>query len=176
MSLLDAFLSTWSKARDTFGDGTPEGGAQFDGSSRLQQMQTDVQAAAPDDRWQGTAAEAYATTNQNHAAVYGKLAELDKRMAIEIDNAANVVTAGRQKLDDIKSWVVSAAGALPDTETGRQQLIPIVSKGFSEISDIIRKSTDGMTDIGGRVQDLKGEWEDVKNNQRFGTGSEKNDS
>ena len=30
MSVLDAFLSTWSNARSTFGGGTPQTGAQYD--------------------------------------------------------------------------------------------------------------------------------------------------
>ena len=69
MGLLDAFLSTWSRARDTYGHGTREGGAQFDNSGAFRQMQTSVTAAAPDHRWQGTASAAYATVNRDHAEI-----------------------------------------------------------------------------------------------------------
>ena len=89
---LEAFNSTWTKARETFGQGSPVGGEQLDGSSRLQQLKATVESAAPDSRWQGSASEAYAAANKEHAAVYGKLAGLDKRMAAEVTNAAAVVS------------------------------------------------------------------------------------
>src|SRR5690349_7214919 len=98
VGLLDAFHETWSQARETFGQGTPEDGAKFDGSSRLLQMKSSVEAAAPDSRWQGTASDTYAAANREYSQVYGKLADLDKRMAAEVTNAANVVSTGRQNL------------------------------------------------------------------------------
>jgi hypothetical protein len=38
MSVLDAFLSTWSNARSTFGDGAPQTGAQYNSSGKLSDM------------------------------------------------------------------------------------------------------------------------------------------
>lgn len=172
MGLLDTYMETWSQARETFGQGTPDDGSRFDGSSRLQQMKANVEAAAPDSRWQGTAADAYAAANKEHAAVYGKLADLDKRMAAEVRNAAAVVTAGRQNLDVSRDWVASAASSVPNNEAGRQALINIVSKGSGDISEIIQKSTADMTEIGRRIQGLKGEYEALTR-QKFGPGSEK---
>ncbi|WP_157680411.1 TPR repeat region-containing protein [Mycobacterium dioxanotrophicus] len=171
MGLLDAFNETWSQARETFGQGTPEDGSKFDGSSRLLQMKSSVEAAAPDSRWQGTASDAYAAANKEHAQVYGKLADLDKRMAAEVTNAANVVTTGRQNLDNVKSWVSSMAASIPDTDADERdrKLLPIVNKGVSQVSDIIQKSTNDMTDIRGRVQGIKGEY-DALTNQKFAPG------
>ncbi|MCV7160539.1 TPR repeat region-containing protein [Mycolicibacterium brisbanense] len=171
MGLLDAFNETWSQARETFGQGTPEDGSKFDGSSRLLQMKSSVEAAAPDSRWQGTASDAYAAANKEHAQVYGKLADLDKRMAAEVTNAANVVTTGRQNLDNVKSWVTSMAATIPDTDADERdrKLLPIVNKGVSQLSDIIQKSTNDMTDIRGRVQGIKGEY-DALTNQKFAPG------
>ena len=63
VSVLDAFESTWSNARSTFGDGTPETGAQFDGSAKLTQLQNSVSTAAPDGRWTGPASSAYGAAN-----------------------------------------------------------------------------------------------------------------
>lgn len=107
MSALDGFYSTWNKARETFGAGTPDDGSQFDGSARLRQMKAGVEAAAPDARWQGTASEAYAAANKKHADIYEKLADLDQKMAAEIKNAANIATAGRESLDRTRDWVSS---------------------------------------------------------------------
>ena len=59
MSVLDAFLSTWSNARSTFGDGPPRTGAQYDSSGKLTESQNNVNSAAPDGRWTGTASNAY---------------------------------------------------------------------------------------------------------------------
>jgi hypothetical protein len=169
VGLLDAFDGTWSQARETFGQGTPEDGAKFDGSSRLLQMKSSVEAAAPDSRWQGSASEAYAAANKGHAQVYGKLADLDRRMAAEVTNAANVVSTGRQNLDSVKSWVTSMAASIPDTDAEERdrKLLPIVNKGVGQLSDIIQKSTGEMTDIRGRVQGIKGEYEDLIR-QKFG--------
>ncbi|MFV8162964.1 EspA/EspE family type VII secretion system effector [Mycobacterium sp. 134] len=108
MSALDGFYSTWNKARETFGVGTPTDGSQHDGSSQLLRMKGVVESAAQNDGWQGKGAESYAAANKQHAGVYGKLAELDKQMAAEVTNAANIVTNGRTQLDTTKSWVDSA--------------------------------------------------------------------
>lgn len=65
MSVLDAFMSTWSSARSTLGKGAPLEGAAFDRSAQLRQAQTGVESAAPGSRWTGTAAEAYSVANGN---------------------------------------------------------------------------------------------------------------
>lgn len=172
-SPLDAFNTTWAKARETFGQGSPVDGQQLDGSSRLQQIKATVESAAPDSRWQGTASETYAAANKEHAAVYGKLAGLDKRMAAEVTNAAAVVTAGRQNLDTVKSWVHSMASSLGATtaQDRDRKLVPIVNQGISQVSDIITKSTGEMTDIGGRLRGMKAEYDELLG-QKFGPGKD----
>ena len=131
MSALDGFYSTWNKARETFGQGTPDDGTQFDGSSRLMQMKAGVEAAAPDDRWQGSGSQAYAAANKDHAAVCEKLAELDKKMAGEVKNAASVVTTGPANLDTAKGWVDSMVNSLAKSNANdrEQKLIPIAREG-----------------------------------------------
>lgn len=173
---LEAFNSTWTKARETFGQGSPAGGEQLDGSSRLQQMKATVESAAPDSRWQGTASAAYAAANKEHAAVYGKLADLDKRMASEVTNAAAVVSAGRQNLDTVKSWVHSMASSLGATtaQDRDRKLVPIVNQGISQVSDIITKSTGEMTDIAGRLRGIKAEYAELVG-QKFGPGNDGSD-
>jgi EspA/EspE family len=58
VGVLDGFFSTWSNAKATFGEGTPQGGAQFDGSGALNQLKSNLDSAAPGSRWTGTAATA----------------------------------------------------------------------------------------------------------------------
>ncbi|MGV0715116.1 EspA/EspE family type VII secretion system effector [Mycolicibacterium sp. XJ662] len=59
MSVIDAFLSTWSNTRSTYGAGTPQTGAQYDKSSALRGLQTTLELAAPGSRWTGGAATRY---------------------------------------------------------------------------------------------------------------------
>jgi hypothetical protein len=161
MSALDAFYSTWDQARNTFGSGAPQTGAEFDRSSQLRDMQSAVQAATPDSRWQGSAADAYTAKNQKHAAVYGKLADLDQRMAAEVDRSAAVVTAGRQNLDQVRDWVTSAAASAPTDKSGEYVKLAIASKGLSQISDIIQQSNSQMTAIGERVRGIGKEYDEI---------------
>ncbi|WP_232490905.1 EspA/EspE family type VII secretion system effector [Mycobacterium dioxanotrophicus] len=161
MSALDAFYSTWDQARNTFGSGAPQTGAEFDRSSQLRDMQSAVQAATPDSRWQGSAADAYTAKNQKHAAVYGKLADLDQRMATEVDRSAAVVTAGRQNLDQVRDWVTTAAASAPNDKSGEYVKLAIASKGLSQISDIIQQSNSQMTAIGERVRGIGKEYDEI---------------
>ena len=71
MSVLDAFLSTWSNARQTFGEGTPQPGVQYDNSGKLRQLESNLASAAPGSRWTGTAATRYDAANTAHRRVLG---------------------------------------------------------------------------------------------------------
>ncbi|WP_458317897.1 alpha/beta hydrolase [Mycolicibacterium brisbanense] len=177
MGVLDAFYTTWDQARETFGAGTPQDGTAFDRSSQLRDMQQKVQAAAPDDRWQGSASQAYAARNQEHAAVYGKLADLDKRLSTEVTNSANVVAAGRANLDSTRAWVTSMVNSLPAGGTAAQReqaLVPIVNKGLADVSNIVTKSHADMTDIAGRMRGIRDEYQALTN-QKFAPGADKPD-
>lgn len=99
MGVLDAFTSTWSNARTTFGQGTPQTGEPFDASSQLGQLGSDLSAAAPGSRWTGSASAAYDAVNTEHRRVIGELGGLDRRLRTQIDRSAQVVTAGRADLD-----------------------------------------------------------------------------
>lgn len=171
MSALDGFYSTWNKARATFGEGTPTDGSRHDGSSRLLRMKDTIESAAPDDRWQGTAAQAYAAANKEHAAVYQRLADLDKLMAAEVTNAAEVVTAGRAQLDATKSWVDSAVASLPATaaQDRERKLIPIAKQGITRVDNTVQHANKEMHTIAERVTALRGEFEALTN-QKFGPG------
>ncbi|MHC9292570.1 EspA/EspE family type VII secretion system effector [Mycobacterium sp. LTG2003] len=165
MSALDGFYSTWNKARKTFGQGTPDDGSQFDGSSRLMQMKAGVEAAAPDDRWQGSGSQAYAAVNKEHAAVYEKLAELDRKMAGEVKKAADVVKNGRTNLDTAKGWVESMVNSLPSDLSAadrENKLIPIAREGITKVNNIVTSATDDMTTIKGDVDKLKGDYDAVR--------------
>ncbi|MEV0671232.1 EspA/EspE family type VII secretion system effector [Mycobacterium sp. NPDC050441] len=180
VSALDGFYSTWNRAKATFGVGTPTDGSHFDGSSStLMKMKSAVESAVPDDRWQGTASQAYAAANKEHAGVYQKLADLDKKMAAEVTNAANIVTTGRTQLDTTKSWVDSMVSSLPtslNAQAREKSLIPIANQGITQVSETVKNANGEMLQVGFRVTDIKNQYDELSTNQKRGSGSEKNDA
>ena len=162
MSALDAFMSVWSRARATFGEGTPVEGAEFDKSAQLQDLHDTVQTAAPGEHWTGGAADGYADKNSAHAAKLSRMAELDKRLAVEVDRSAAVVAAGRRELDQVKQWVTDASSGLSDNAAGNHKLWSIVSKGSGDVADILQRSHADMTAISNRIQGLGNEWDELR--------------
>lgn len=179
MSALDGFYSTWNKAKDTFGVGTPTDGSQYNGSSsQLLQMKSSIESASKHDGWQGTGADAYAAANKEHAGVYQKLADLDKKMAAEVTNAANVVTNGRNQLDTTKSWVDSAVNSLPSSlssQAREKSLIPIANQGITQVNNTVENANKDMNTIAGRFTGLRGEFDSLTN-QKFAPGEKKGDA
>lgn len=176
MSALDGFYSTWNKARETFGVGTPVDGSQHDGSSQLLRMKSMIDSAQPDDRWQGSGSEAYAKANKEHASVYQKLANLDQKLAAEITNAATIVTNGRTQLDTTKSWVDSAVDSLPkslSSQAREQSLIPIANQGITQVNNIVGTAHGDMLRTGFRITDIKNQYDELGTNQKFGPGQQK---
>jgi hypothetical protein len=133
VSVLNAFLSAWSNARQTYGEGTPQTGAQYDGSSTLNQLQSTVQTAAPGSKWTGSAAIAYGAANTEHGRVLGQLAGLDQRLSAHVDKTAEVVAAGRRDLDAVRKWVVDAPANVPQNAAGERMQMAIVQKGLSQV-------------------------------------------
>ena len=159
MGVLDGFESTWSNARTTFGQGTPQEGAQFDNSPQLRQMQSNVESAKPDARWTGSASDSYGSANEKQGRVLGQMAGLDQRLRTEIDRSAQVVTAGRQNLDAVRQWVHDAAATVPPGQNRDRMLYAIVSRGAGEIADIVQRSNGDLTAIAERVRRLSGEYQ-----------------
>src|ERR1700712_901116 len=118
-------MATWSAARNTFGEGAPQQGAQFDNSAQLRQLQANVEAAKPESRWTGSASESYDAANQKQVRILGETAVLDQKFRSEVDRAAAVVTAGRRDLDTVRQWVVGSASNLPQTPAGDRALYTI---------------------------------------------------
>jgi len=166
VGVLDAFLSTWSNARSTFGEGTPQTGAQFDNSVSLRHMQATVQSAAPGSNWTGGAANAYGAANAAHAEVFGKIADLDQRLSAKVDQSAQVVGTGRRNLDTVRQWVLDAAAAVPPGKNREQMLMPIIQRGLSQLSQIVTKSNGDLNKIGGEIVGLRAEY-DALSSQRF---------
>jgi EspA/EspE family len=164
--VLDGFLSTWSNARATFGQGDPPAGAQYDRSSQLRQAQSDLAGAAPGSSWSGAAADAYGKANDDHRQVIGQLASLDQRLSAQVDRSAEVVTKGRQDLDAVRKWVVDAAASVPNDAAGQRLLVPIVNKGISQMIDIVQKTNGELGTIGGNVRGIGAEYTAL-GNQKF---------
>ncbi len=167
MGVLDAFISTWSRAHETFGQGAPATGDRFDQSAPLRQMQTTVESAAPGSRWTGTAAAAYQSANADHGKVFAELASLDKRLSGHVTASSQVVSSGRENLDSVRQWVLDAAASVPPGKNREQMLMPIVQKGLGQLSAIITKSNGDLSTIGGQIRSLGGEYEAL-GNQKFG--------
>lgn len=175
MGALEGFLSTWDKARQTFGSGMPQTGEQFDKSTQLQQLQSTVQAAAPGSLWTGTAANAYGAVNTEHARVLGTLAALDKRLAAHVSESANVVATGRQNLDSLRQWVVDAAASVPPGKYREQLLLPIVQKGLGELTSIVTTSNTELNRVAGDITKLGTEWDALQDQKFGGAGKEDKD-
>lgn len=170
MGALDGFMAVWSKARNTFGEGVPQDGSQFDRSAQLRQLQSNVEGARPASQWTGSASESYDAANQKQGRVLAESAALDQRLRTEVDRAAAVVTAGRRDLDAVRQWVVSAASTVPDTRQGDRQLYTIVSKGSGDVADILQKSNGDLNAIAGRLRGLGGEYQLLGDGFKEGTG------
>lgn len=159
MSALDGFRSIWTNANAAFGQGTPSGGAQFDQSGSLHQLQHTVNSAQPDTKWIGAASDSYSETNSRQARTIGGIADLDKRLAVEVDRAAGVVTAGRADLDSVLRSVNDAAARVPNTAAGERMLYPTISKGAKEIQDILNRSHGDLTAIGERIRGIGSDYQ-----------------
>jgi hypothetical protein len=163
---IDAFLSTWSSARNTYGEGAPQTGAQYDNSGRLTTMASNLDSAAPDQRWQGSAATSYGAANREHQRVITALADLDRRLAGEVDNSASSVEAGRRSLDELRKWVVDAASAAPPGREGDRIRTVVAQKGLAQLQEIMRQSNSESNAIGSRIRALGQEFEAL-GNQKF---------
>ncbi|MFN3008372.1 EspA/EspE family type VII secretion system effector [Mycolicibacterium wolinskyi] len=158
MSLLDAFMQTWSQARGTFGHGNPVNRDSLNTSDRLRQVGSSLVDAKSNDKWQGSAADSYDSVNAAQTSAVAEFANLDRRFAAEIDRSATAVIRGRQSLDEIRDWVVDAAVALPKNEAGQRMLIPIVKEGISGIAQIVRRTHTDQSTIAARLRTLAGEY------------------
>jgi hypothetical protein len=163
VSVLEGFLTTLANARATFGEGVPD---HFDGEA-LSRLHTELAAAVPGPHWSGQAASAYGAVHAEHSQVLGALAELDKRMAPHLDEAASVVAAGRQELDSLRQWVVDLAGSVPPEANQDEVLNPVVKQATSQVIEIITRSNAELNVIGARIQGFRAEYTALTS-QRFG--------
>jgi EspA/EspE family len=167
MGVVDAFLSTWSDARSTFGAGVPQTGEQFDRSAQLRTLQSGLDGAAPGTRWTGTAATAYGAVNSEHQRVLGSLAQLDQRLGAHIGQSAEVVANGRRQLDALRRWVVDAAASTPPSTAGEKIRLAIVAQGLARLTEIVQRSNGELNTIGAKIVGLKPEY-DALGEQKFG--------
>ena len=161
MGALDGFRSIWTNANAAFGQGSPTGGEQLDQSLELRRLQSTVTAAGPEGSWTGAASESYAAANARQARTLGGIAELDKRLAVEVDRAAEVVATGRRDLEAVRQRVNDAAASVPNTAARERMLYPAISKGSSDIQEILNRSHGDLSSIGERIRGIGGEYDDL---------------
>ncbi|KAA0095294.1 hypothetical protein CIW49_22720 [Mycolicibacterium sp. P1-18] len=166
MDVLDGFISTWSRARETFGQGVPATGERFNQSGPLTAMQSTVESAAPGARWTGAGATAYQIANADHGKVFGQLAALDRQLSSHVTASSEVVAAGRQNLETIRKWVVDAAAAVPPGKNHDQMVMQIVNKGLGQLREVVTTSNGDLVTIGGKIRGLGGAYEAL-GNQKF---------
>jgi uncharacterized protein YukE len=161
MGVLNAFLSTWERARTTFGDGVPQTGDRFDQSAHLCGLQAEAESASPRSDWTGSGSDTYAEANQRHGRALGAMAELDQRLSAEVDRSAVVVAVGRRDLEAVRQWVIDAASTVPPTAAGERALWAVVGKGANEIAEIIQRSHGDLSAIAERLRELGSQYEEV---------------
>jgi hypothetical protein len=166
VSVLEGFLATLAKARATFGEGVPD---HFDGQA-LTRLRDHVAAAGPGQHWTGEAASAYGAVNSEHAKTLGALAELDRKLAPHMQEAARVVAAGRHELDTLRQWVVDLAASLPPELDHDQELAPVVQQATRHVTEIVTRSNAELNAIGAKIQGFGAEYAAVSR-QRFGGSS-----
>jgi len=166
---LDGFYATWSNARATFGQGTPQTGEPFDQSGALDQLRARLDATAPGSRWSGDASVAYAAANAQHQQVIGEIADLDRRLAAQINDAARIVTTGRQNLDAVHKWVTDAAASVPQNQAGQYMLLSIASSGISKVADVVESTNAQLNTVADGIQAVRSQYSALAN-QRFASG------
>ncbi|UCZ60854.1 EspA/EspE family type VII secretion system effector [Mycolicibacterium phocaicum] len=159
---LDAFDSVWQRAHATFGTGTPQTGEHFDKSAQLRGMQSTVQSAAPGDNWRGTASSAYGTANNSQGRALGGLADLDQQLRTAVDRSAEIVTKGRQGLDETRKWVQDMAAQVPAGRNRDMQLLPIASQGLKQVSDLLTSTVTQQNAVAGDIKALTTRYSAIK--------------
>lgn len=172
-SELDGFYTTWSQARDTYGQGTPVTGERFDSSSTLNGLKSQLDAAAPGDRWSGAASESYGDANSRQQQILAHVAELDQKLSGQVTNAANIVSTGRTNLDELRKWVTDAAATTTDDQAGRTMKMQIARQGLAQLTEIMNGTHGEIQTVKGNIDKLTGEYDGVKNEIQFLSGEDK---
>lgn len=170
MSALDGFYATWDSARQTFGQGTPQPGTDFDKGPQLTDLGSGVTAAAPGSKWSGAAATNYDKANTDHQAVFRRLAELDRKIAQQIDQSVQTVATGRQNLDQLRQWVTDAANSVPPGKQRDTMLMQIANRGLGQLTEVVRKTNAESNTIAQNIAELGPQFDAIKNEQKFGDG------
>lgn len=167
MSAVDGFYTTWNNARETFGQGSPQPGTDFDNSSQLSGLGSGLSAAAPGSKWSGAAATNYDKANTDHQAVFNRLAQLDKRIAEQVDASAEVVATGRQNLDSVKQWVTDAVNSLPPGKQRDMMELQIAKAGLGQLSHVVEQTNKQSNTIGQNIGNITKEYDSLKGTIRF---------
>lgn len=127
-------------------------------------------AAAPGSKWAGAAATNYGKANTDHRAVFARLAEVDRKIAQQVDQSAQVVATGRQNLDQVRQWVTDAANSVPPGKQRDMFLMQIASRGLGQLTEVVQKTNAESNTVAQNIAKLGPEFDAIKNEQKFGNG------
>ncbi|WP_167759382.1 EspA/EspE family type VII secretion system effector [Mycobacterium sp. PS03-16] len=167
MSAIDGFNANWNNARETFGQGNPQPGTDFDNSSRLTGLGSGLSDAAPGSKWSGAAAANYDKANTDHQAVFTQLAVLDRKIAAQVDQSAQVVETGRQNLDNVRQWVNDAVNSLPPGKQRDQMELQIAKAGLGRLTEVVEQTNKQSNAIGQNIGNITSEYDSLKETIRF---------
>lgn len=129
----------------------PRGGEWLDGH-RLQQLQEFVHSARPGEKWRGAAADAYGRKNIYQARRLGQLASLDQQLGSHVTASSQAVLAGRQNLEEIRHWALSAAQSVPPGIHRDRVLASIALHGLTQVQRVVTASTSELRDIASKIR------------------------
>ncbi|MGD9621995.1 MAG: alpha/beta hydrolase [Mycolicibacterium sp.] len=152
MNALSAFDAASTRARRTFGDGTPHSGSTFDGSVKLRALSSEFAGAAPEGVWSGSATSAYTASSSRYLSAIGGVADLDARIAGLVDRSARIVGTGRDELDLLRGWVFAAAAGIPLGPHRETMLAQIVTRACAGLGTIIRAAHDDLAATGREIR------------------------
>ena len=157
MSVLNAFLSTWSNARQTFGEGTR--------TARRAVRQAAPRCVAiairlwsrprPRSRWTGGAANAYGAANTEH----GRVIRATRRAGPAPERSRRPVSGGRRRWTSATStpcasgWWTPAA-SVPQGQAGERMRMRDRAEGDQSGQEIIQRSNGELNTISGGIRGL----------------------
>lgn len=161
--LAAAFVAMSEETRKLFGDAEPQSGEPyFRSSAALHELESTLAENWSSSDWDGPAATAYAKAAAKQRLRVGKMSDLDARMGAQIDRSAYVAVSGRNKVEEIRKWVIDNAGTDTETGAGTFQAALAVSRGCEDLGELTKWAQTEHDMIASGMNSLKAEYESLE--------------